>query len=125
MMPLLVIALGGALGAVTRFLVAQYVNQLLGATFPYGTLVVNISGSFLMGFLAVLFLEILPPLSMLWRAALLVGFLGGFTTFSAFSWETVDLLLQGDSFKAVSNIFLSVGLCLCATWLGVILARHL
>lgn len=118
------IALGGALGAVTRFLVAQYVNQLFGATFPYGTLVVNVSGSFLMGFLAILLLEVLA-LSMFWRAVLLIGFLGGFTTFSSFSWETMDLLLRGDPLKALTNIFLSIFLCLFATWLGILFARHL
>lgn len=123
-MLLIVIALGGAVGAVMRFLVAQYVNQLWGAYFPYGTLVVNVSGSFLMGFLAILFLELLPP-SMFWRAALMIGFLGGFTTFSSFSWETVDLLLRGELFKAFINMFLSVFLCLFATWLGIFSARHL
>lgn len=119
---LLPIAIGGAIGAVTRFLIAKNLNALLGPAFPYGTLAVNVLGCFLMGFLAVLMLEILA-LSFPWRAAILIGFLGGLTTFSAFSFESLDLLLMGEFGKATMNVLANVFLCLFATWLGMLLAR--
>lgn len=123
MLQLTGIALGGALGSVLRFLVSTRVYQWLGRDFPYGTLTVNVIGSLLMGFLLVFMTERL--LSAEWRATVLVGFLGGFTTFSSFSMETVTLLEQSDYFKAVLNIFLSVTLCLLATVAGMEIARRL
>lgn len=122
---LLVIMLGGAVGALLRFLVSTSVYQVMGRSFPYGTLSVNLIGSFLMGFLAVLFMTRLNELSPHWQMAILVGFLGSFTTFSTFSLDTLALLQQGEFIKATANVFLSVLVCLVAVWLGGLLAKQL
>jgi CrcB protein len=121
---ILAIASGGALGALGRFALSSGVYRLLGRDFPWGTLAVNVIGSFLMGLLYVLFLDrlIAPPEL---RAATLVGFLGAFTTFSTFSMETLVLVEQGFFVKASLNILASVLLCLLACWLGVRLGRSL
>ncbi len=123
MQHLLAIAAGGAIGALMRFWVSNAVHQLLGRGFPYGTLSVNLIGSLLMGFLAYFMLERLA-LSVEWRAAILIGFLGSFTTFSTFSMETLNLLLDGAYAKAFANMLVSVSLCLLATWIGLWLARN-
>ncbi len=118
------IAAGGAVGAVMRFWVSNGMHVLLGRGFPYGTLAVNVLGSLLMGALYVLFLErmtVSPEL----RAALLIGFLGAFTTFSTFSIETLNLVEQADYLKAGLNIVISVMACLFAVWLGVIVGRQI
>jgi CrcB protein len=122
MLQLTGIALGGALGSVLRFLISTRVYQWLGRDFPYGTLTVNVLGCLLMGFLFVFMTERL--LSAEWRATVLIGFLGGFTTFSSFSMETVTLLEQSAYFRAILNIFLSVTLCLFATVIGMEIARR-
>jgi CrcB protein len=122
MNPLLLIALGGGLGAVTRYLAANAVYDFLGRNFPHGTLFVNVSGSFIMGLLAELILQ--RSLAPEYRAALLVGFLGGYTTFSSFSLETLYLFEEGGAPKALLNIFLSVTLCLAGVWLGLLLGRQ-
>lgn len=123
MMNLVAIAIGGAVGALLRFWVSSGVYYILGKEFPYGTLAVNILGSFLMGFLYILFLE--RVISSELRAIVLIGLLGAFTTFSTFSIETMNLLLDGEQTKALLNIFLSVSFCLLATWLGMLLARQI
>ena len=116
--------MGGALGAVLRYGASLSVYSLLGRGFPYGTLFVNVSGSLLMGLLSVIMLErfnIDPE----WRAAVLVGVLGSFTTFSTFSIETLNLLEQGDVIRATANIVLSVLVCLVAVWFGVLIGRQI
>jgi len=120
----LVIAAGGAAGAVLRFWVSTGVYGVLGRGFPYGTLAVNVLGSLLMGVLYVLLLE-RSDLSVEWRAAVLIGLLGAFTTFSTFSIETLNLLEERELVKAVLNMVLSVVLCLFATWFGVLAGRQL
>ncbi|SEH08537.1 fluoride efflux transporter CrcB [Candidatus Venteria ishoeyi] len=123
---LLVIACGGALGAITRFWVSTSIYHWLGRGFPYGTLAVNIIGSFLMGFLAVYLVERLgPEFSPQWRAAILIGFLGSFTTFSTFSLETLHLLLDDDYLRAFLNILLSLVTCIGAAGVGFWFARQL
>ena len=120
----LAIAAGGAVGSVLRFWLTKAVHTMTGYAFPYGTLAVNVLGCLAMGWLFVTFVE--RGLSDgPWRAGLLVGVLGGFTTFSAFSMETVRLIEQGTAFQAVVNIAASVTLCLAATWAGMLLARGL
>jgi len=121
---LIAIAAGGALGAVSRYLVASGVHNLLGRGFPYGTLSVNIIGSLLMGFLYIVLIERLGVESY-WRALVLVGFLGAFTTFSTFSMETLNLIENGEHIKAMLNMLLSVTTCLIACWLGLIAGRQL
>ncbi|PLY11999.1 MAG: fluoride efflux transporter CrcB [Sedimenticola sp.] len=118
------IAGGGALGALMRFWVSNGVYAWLGRGFPYGTLVVNLLGSLAMGFLYILFLErmtVSPEL----RGALLIGFLGAFTTFSTFSIETMNLLEQADYWKAGANMLISVLACVAAAWLGMLIGRQL
>lgn len=118
------IAAGGALGALLRFWVAGGVAGLLGREFPYGTLIVNVSGSLVMGLLYVLLLERFD-VSPLWRASLLVGLLGAFTTFSTFSIETVNLIEAGEAVKALVNVLLSVVLCVGAAAAGLLIGRQL
>jgi len=120
---LVAIAIGGAFGALLRFLVSTGIYDLMGRNFPYGTLFVNILGGLLMGFLSVILLEYAASVE--WRAALLIGFLGAFTTFSTFSIETLNLLLQGEVIKGLLNALLSVILCVVATWIGLLLAKYL
>lgn len=121
---ILAIAAGGAFGAVLRFWVSTAVYAWLGRGFPYGTLTVNVLGSLLMGLLYVLFIERLS-LGDVWRAALLVGVLGAFTTFSTFSIETFNLIEDGEHLRAGLNMVLSVLACVSAAWAGVILGRQL
>ena len=118
------IAAGGALGSVLRYGLSTWVHSLAGRGFPYGTLAVNVLGCLAMGFLFVLLVERMGE-SALWRAGLLIGVLGGFTTFSSFSIETFNLIEQGSLVKAAGNMAASLFLCLGATWLGVLLARQL
>ncbi len=119
---ILAIALAGAAGAVSRYWVTRAVFNWLGTGYPYGTLLVNISGSLLLGFFSILFLQKLAVPEPL-RFAVLVGFLGAFTTFSTFSYETLFLLEQGQTIKAVSYVLISVIACVLAAWGGVMLAR--
>ena len=122
MIQILAIAAGGAVGSVLRYAVSTGVYSILGRNFPYGTLAVNVIGSFLMGLLFVLMVERLD-MSAVWRMAILVGFLGAFTTFSTFSIETVNLLQGGDFMRAFLNVTVSVAFCLVATWVGFRLGR--
>ena len=100
------------------------IHRLLGRDFPYGTLAVNILGSLLVGFLFVLFIERIAVSAEL-RMGLLVGLLGSFTTFSAFSFETLALFDAGDPLKALLNIIISIVFCLLATWLGMLLGKQI
>ena len=118
------IAIGGAAGAVLRYSASLSIYSLLGRGFPYGTLFVNVSGSLLMGLLSVIMMERLD-MAPEWRAAVLVGVLGSFTTFSTFSIETLNLLEQGDLMRAMANIVLSILVCLLAVWFGVMIGRQL
>lgn len=124
MKQVLAIAAGGAVGSVLRFWLSTWVHTFAPKSFPYGTLAVNVTGCLLMGFLFVLFLERMSDNSVL-RAGVLIGVLGGYTTFSSFSIETFNLLEQGAYFRALMNTLASFLLCLCATWVGVIAARQL
>lgn len=121
---LLLIAAGGAIGAVMRFLTQVTVYEIAGRGFPYGTLTVNVLGSFLMGLLSIFLVEKFN-LSAEWHLAILVGVLGSFTTFSTFSIETLVLFEQGDLFKAMSNILLSIILCIGSVWIGAYLAKQI
>lgn len=122
-MQYLAVALGGALGSMARFAVVQYAGFIFPKTFPWGTLVVNALGAFLIGLLFVVIVE-----KSQWteaaRMLLIVGFLGAFTTFSTFSLENLQLLEQGAWIKAGANIIAHVGSGLVLVWLGSKVARH-
>ena len=118
------IAVGSAIGGVSRYLFGGVIQRLAGGTFPVGTLVVNITGSFLLG--AILRYAIdTPTLTPELRALLTVGFCGGYTTFSTFSYETVALMEDGEWSRATVYLALSVGLAIAATLLGLIASREL
>ncbi|MEO2069302.1 MAG: fluoride efflux transporter CrcB [Desulfurobacteriaceae bacterium] len=119
-MTLLYVGLGGFFGAIFRFLISGFLQKLFGISFPVGTLGVNVIGSFLIGFLVMLFENVIAPE---WKAFFITGFLGALTTFSTFSFETVVLIQEGVYQKAILNIFLNVTSCLMATILGMNLFR--
>lgn len=111
------IALGGAIGACSRYLVSEFCVLLFGRGFPYGTLTVNVVGSFIMGLLIAAFEnEILATEP--WRQVIGLGFLGALTTFSTFSMDNVLLMQQGAFFKMGLNILLNVVLSISAAWIG-------
>ena len=116
------IAAGGSVGAVLRFLISFYVNKWLGTSFAYGTLSVNVIGSFIIGFLALYFEQTISPNL---KAMLITGMLGALTTFSTFSLETVTMLQQGLYFKGFLNVALNAALTLTATILGMALFRKI
>jgi CrcB protein len=121
---LVAIAIGGAVGAVLRFLVSTSVHRVVGKDFPYGTLTVNVLGSLLMGFLFIMLVE-RQISSIELRSGILFGVLGAFTTFSSFSFETLALVESGELAKALINIFMSVTCCLLATWIGLGIGRQI
>lgn len=120
----LAVAAGGALGSVLRFWAARLTHALVATTFPLGTLLVNVIGSVLIGLLYVWLVERTGSRAEL-RAFLIVGVLGGFTTFSSFSLETVNLVAQSDWMRAVTNVLASVVLCLGGCLAGMAIGRQL
>ena len=116
--------IGGALGAVMRYLVSNGFYALLGRDFPYGTLAVNVIGSFLMGVLSVLLID-RGEIDPLIKLAILVGFLGSFTTFSTFSLDTLVLINDGALGRAFLNMLANVLVCVSAVWLGMIITKQL
>jgi fluoride exporter len=119
---ILLVALGGAVGSVARYLMASSIQTATGWNFPLGTVLVNILGCFLIGILYVLLVARPDPRHDL-RALLMVGVMGGFTTFSSFSLETVTMAMNGNYAGATLNVVISVAACLVGTILGVTLAR--
>ena len=119
------IFIGAGLGGVFRFWISNGIHFFLGRQFPYGTLVVNVSGSFLMGLLFVLILDRFDGIGPHLRSLLLIGFLGGYTTFSSFSIESLILFENGAWLAALFNVVFTVTLCISLTWLGVIGGRQL
>lgn len=120
------IGVGSALGGMARFAVSRGFAFWIGETFPWGTMTVNVTGSFIIGFLATISgpdgrLLVPPDL----RQFLLVGFCGGYTTFSSFSLQTLALIREGDMLEAGANVVLSVALCMVAVWLGTVAAALL
>ncbi|HEY4735011.1 MAG: fluoride efflux transporter CrcB [Gemmatimonadaceae bacterium] len=117
----LYIALGGAAGSLLRYSLGGAVQRLSASGFPIGTLVVNVCGCFIIGILIRHFMNM--QLSPELRALLVVGFCGGFTTFSTFSAETIGLAEGGEYARAASYVILSLGLCLTATLAGMTIMR--
>lgn len=122
---IMAVAVGGALGSVGRYLVAAVWLPAAGPhALPWGTLFVNIAGSFLYGLLFAVLTQYLPASGTL-RIALLAGFLGGFTTFSSFSFESVRLFQEGQAALAIGYVLASVTSCLLAVWLGLAITRNI
>lgn len=120
------IAIGSALGGMARFAVSSTFAKVVGEAFPWGTLVVNISGCFLIGILSALTgadarVVVAPD----FRQFLLVGICGGYTTFSSFSLQTLNLLRDGEFTSAAGNTFASVLVCLIASWIGMVAGQAL
>ena len=116
------IAVGGGLGSVARFLVTREMERCLGNFLPYGTLAVNVLGSLALGWLATVYLD-RPEINIALRLGVAVGFLGAFTTFSAFSLESVQLMLNGAVWRAALNVAINTVVCLSMCYLGMQLAR--
>jgi len=121
---IIAIMLGGSLGAISRYLISTWINNKIDANFPFGTLSVNVVGSFLMGFLAMWLVEKIG-LNPLLRLALFVGFLGAFTTFSTFSMETFNLFEEGLALRALLNMLINVSFTVLAVWIGVLLGKQM
>lgn len=119
----LLVALGGAVGAVCRFWCTEIVHALFEKGFPYGTLFVNVVGSLLMGYLSIVFFRWVVVADDL-RSLVLIGILGAFTTFSTFSLDTVTLIQEGRYYWAVLYIMLSLILCISAAGAGIWLAEY-
>src|SRR5215475_15484607 len=120
------VLLGGALGTGARYWLSGVVARLFGETFPWGTLLVNVSGSFVIGLFATLTGSEgrwLAPAS--FRQFFMIGICGGYTTFSSFSLQTLNLAEDGQWFRAGANCVLSLVLCLVGVWLGHLLAMQL
>jgi CrcB protein len=118
------IALGGSLGAISRYWVSTATYSWLGNNFPYGTLMVNVTGSLVMGFLTVVLVQRFDVSDEV-RLALIVGFLGSFTTFSTFSMDTIHWIESGAVIKALAYILVSVTACVLGAWAGMIGAKQL
>jgi CrcB protein len=122
----LLVALGSALGGVTRFWLTSAVARHFGSSFPWGTIIVNVTGSLIIGFFATITAEqgrYAASLSL--RQFFMVGICGGYTTFSAFSLQTLELARLGSLVQAGANVVLSVICCLLAVWLGHLAATAL
>ena len=117
------IAVDGSLGAVSRYWVSSTTYQWLGQDFPYGTLMVNVVGSLIIGYLLVLLPDTEEAVPFL-RLLLITGVLGGFTTYSAFSIETLQLIQDGHLTKAGLNIILTLAFCFIAVWAGFVVGRQ-
>ncbi|OGQ23215.1 MAG: hypothetical protein A3I05_04200 [Deltaproteobacteria bacterium RIFCSPLOWO2_02_FULL_44_10] len=118
----LLLAISGALGTLGRYLLSGSLHALFGAQFPYGTFVVNVLGCFVIGFLGTLVDE-KYFLASDFRMAVFIGFLGAFTTFSSFAYETWMLFKAGEFFFAACNVFGSLILCFAGLLIGVLFAR--
>lgn len=123
MLKFLIIGLGGGLGAILRYMVSNLDYRFSNGVFPAGTLVVNATGSFIIGFLWVFFDRFIFPPNL--RLFLFVGILGGYTTFSSFSLETFNLIRDGEYNIAFLNVFLSFTLSIAAVFAGFFLSRFL
>src|SRR6185312_7981351 len=120
------VAIGGALASMARYFIGGLVSEKTGGSFPWGTLVINVTGSFIIGILGALTVpegKMTPQARAFATQLLITGVCGGYTTFSSFSLQTLNLLRDGEWFYAAGNILLSVILCLIAVWIGFLLGN--
>ncbi len=122
MLEVILVTIGGGIGSASRYLVSTWAAARFGADFPYGPLIVNVVGCFIIGAFMTVTTERLI-VSPYWRLFVTVGIVGGFTTFSSFSYETLHLLQEADALRAFYNVSLNVLVGFSATWLGIGLAR--
>ena len=122
-MKYLLVLAGGAAGSLLRYVASTAIMSRYGRSFPLGTLIINVTGSFLIGLLMTLFTERYQPHTNL-RLLLVVGFLGGYTTFSSFEWETYSAVRDGGFWIGLANVMGSVGFGYLAVWVGALLARR-
>jgi fluoride exporter len=118
----LMVGVGGFLGSVLRFWLGSFIGGRLGARFPYGTFVINVTGSFLIGMIVTV-LAAKAHWSPNWRYLILIGFIGGYTTFSTFEFETLRLAQHGQMLMAILNVTLSVVVGFVGVWAGAIAGR--
>lgn len=118
----LIIAVGGAIGSMLRFWVGAYVSGRMGARFPYGTFVINVTACFLIGLVMTVLTE-KTQWSPNWRYLIPIGFLGGYSTFSSFEYETFRVFQNSELLVAGLNVVLSVGIGFLAVWLGVVTGK--
>jgi fluoride exporter len=118
----LMVALGGAAGSVLRFWVGTYVSDRLGTRFPYSTFLINVTASFLIGFVLAVLAE-KTNWSPNWRYLIPIGFIGGYSTFSTFEYETFRVFQEGELLVSGLNVALSVVVGFFSVWLGVIIGR--
>ena len=114
--------LGGAVGSLARYTAGMAIVERFGSRFPIGTMVINITGSFLIGIIMTVITERFPG-DLNWRPLLVTGFLGGYTTFSSFEWETYAAVRHGGLWTGIVNVVGSVGLGFAAVWLGAAVVR--
>ena len=119
---LLAIGIGGGFGSIARFVVSREMGNWLGNYLPYGTLTVNVAGSLALGWFITFFID-RPELSSALRLGLTVGFLGAFTTFSTFSYESLQLLLDGAIWRAIFNVVLNAAACIGMCYVGMQMAK--
>lgn len=117
----LVVLAGAGLGGLARYAAGAWIMEKYGGRFPLGTLLINVTGSFAIGFLMILFTERFHPHPN-WRLFLVVGVLGGYTTFSSFEYETLQAVRDGESWMAALYVLGSVGVGYLGVWLGALLA---
>ena len=121
---LLIVGLGGFVGANARYIASEWAIRRFGPGFPYGTMLVNVTGSFILGLFATLSLSLTwrPE----WRLLVAIGFVGSYTTFSTFEYESIQLIAQGGRYReAAVNLLGSVIVGFAAAWIGVVIARLL
>lgn len=118
------VGVGGFIGAIARFVLGSYIGNRMGSRFPYGTFVINISGSFLIGFILTILAQ-RTDVSPNWRYLIPIGFIGAYTTFSTFEYETLRTVQDGQMLMAFANVGSSLIAGFAAVWLGVVVGRAL
>lgn len=122
MVKYLIIGIGGFLGSIARFWLGSYIDSKMGSRFPFGTLVINCTGSFVIGFIVTLLAE-RAHWSPNWRYLIPIGFVGAYTTFSTFEFETFRVVQDGELLLALLNVSVSIIVGFLAVWLGVIAGK--
>ena len=117
------VVLGGGLGSLARYILGTAIMSRFGGKFPLGTMIINVTGSFAIGVLMTLFTERFQP-HPYWRFVLVIGFLGGYTTFSSFEYESLRTVREGGSVLGLMNMIGSVALGFAAVWAGAVLAAR-